>query len=128
MMGWCIARRALRDALQPYHQERWLRISSDASTDADAFRFRWAARAISVSHTHMGERVGADLAAALCRHLTDTPARLPDERHRAGGTVVVFPREWLRDPDSRYLRDFPVDIPSDDPELFAAMLAMQHDV
>jgi len=81
-----------------------------------------------VSHMHMGERVGADLASALYRHLSDAPSRPPEERRGAGGTVVVFPREWLRDPDSRHLREFPVDIPWDDPELFAAMLAMRHDV
>jgi hypothetical protein len=81
-----------------------------------------------VTHMHMGERVGADLAFALYRHLTGAPVRLPDERNGGNGTVAVFPREWLRDPDSRYLRDFPADIPWDDPELFAAMLAMRHDV
>ena len=44
------------------------------------------------------------------------------------GKVVVFPREWLRDPQSRYLSEFPVDIPWDDPELMDAMLAMRKGV
>jgi hypothetical protein len=45
----------------------------------------------------------------------------------AGGTVTIFPREWLRDSESRHLTELPVDAPWDDPELFAAMLAMRHE-
>ena len=37
----------------------------------------------------------------------------------------MFPQEWLRDPASAFLRDYPVDIPWDDPELFEAMIAMR---
>jgi hypothetical protein len=36
---------------------------------------------------------------------------------------VHFPQEWLRDPRSHYLRDHPVDVPWDEPELIRAMLA-----
>ena len=36
---------------------------------------------------------------------------------------VSFPQEWLRDPQSRWLREFPVDVPWGEPELLAAMLA-----
>ena len=32
------------------------------------------------------------------------------------------PTEWLRDPESKWLRDYPVDVPWDEPELFEAML------
>jgi hypothetical protein len=39
---------------------------------------------------------------------------------------VHFPQEWLRDPESSYLRDYPVDVPWDEPELIKAMLAMRH--
>jgi hypothetical protein len=35
---------------------------------------------------------------------------------------VSFPQEWLRDPESKWLRDYPVDVPWDEPELFEAML------
>jgi hypothetical protein len=45
----------------------------------------------------------------------------------AGGTVVVFPREWLRDPHSHHLAGFPVDVPWDEPELINAMLALRHE-
>jgi hypothetical protein len=33
----------------------------------------------------------------------------------------------LPDPESRYLREFPVDVPWDEPELIEAMLAMRHE-
>ena len=36
---------------------------------------------------------------------------------------VHFPQEWLRDPNSRYLREYPVDVPWDEPELLKAMFA-----
>ena len=81
-----------------------------------------------VTHMHLGERVGRDLPGALLRALDGQPvdaAPLPDEE--AGGKVVVFPREWLRDPGSSHLAELPVDAPWDEPELFAAMLAMRHE-
>ena len=36
---------------------------------------------------------------------------------------VHFPQEWLRDARSHYLRDYPVDVPWDEPELIKAMCA-----
>jgi hypothetical protein len=36
--------------------------------------------------------------------------------------TVHFPQEWLRDPQSHWLRENPVDVPWDDPELIEAML------
>jgi hypothetical protein len=39
--------------------------------------------------------------------------------------LVWFPEEWLRDPDSRYLRDHVVDVPWDEPELLEAFTAMR---
>ncbi len=80
-----------------------------------------------VTHMHMGERGGTDLAAALHGHLRGEPvtpgAGFPGV---IGPTVAVFPREWLRAPASRWLHECPVDIPWDEPELFEAMLAMRH--
>ena len=43
------------------------------------------------------------------------------------GVRPNFPQEWLRDPNSRYLRDYPVDVPWEDPELIEAMLALRHE-
>jgi molybdopterin-guanine dinucleotide biosynthesis protein A len=76
----------------------------------------------------MGERVGVDLATALFNRLAGRPPSVP--AHPTGplhGIVTVFPREWLFDPDSPYLRNFPVDAPWDDPALLEAMFAMRHE-
>ncbi len=40
---------------------------------------------------------------------------------------VHFPQEWLRDPDSAWLRDYAVDVPWEEPELFEAMLALRQE-
>ena len=77
---------------------------------------------------HRGAAFNVDLAAGLLAALENRPsvsrARLDDgEEHSA----VNFPQEWLRDPGSRYLRERPVDVPWDDPDLIEAFLAMRHD-
>ena len=51
-----------------------------------------------------------------------TRSRLDDGEERV---FVSFPHEWLRDPESPYLRKYPVDVPWDEPELIEAMLAMR---
>ena len=76
--------------------------------------------------THRGELFGmssgAALRAAVDGGMANIRTRLDDrEKH----VYVSFPHEWLRDPQSRYLREHPIDIPWDDPELFEAMLAMR---
>ena len=45
----------------------------------------------------------------------------------SAGIAVFFPEEWLRDPESSYLRDYPVDVPWDEPELIEAFLALRHE-
>ena len=81
-----------------------------------------------VTHMHLGERVGADLGVALYRALSGaSPMPAPPLDPAAGNAVVVFPRQWLSDPESRYLTEYPVDVPWDEPELIQAMLAMRHD-
>lgn len=78
--------------------------------------------------THTGALVGIDLCAALHAAVTGAPSTVPhDIAAGFARTVARFPQEWLRDPASRYLRDCPVDAPWDDPEVFAALLAMRHD-
>lgn len=80
-----------------------------------------------VTHMHLGERAGSDLGVALHDTL-DGRARTSKSPHNdAGDTVVIFPREWLRDPASHHLERYPVDVPWDEPELLAAMLAMRHE-
>ncbi|HET7032718.1 MAG TPA: ATP-grasp domain-containing protein [Casimicrobiaceae bacterium] len=75
---------------------------------------------------HIGERIGVDLCAALHVALTGTaPTSRSDPAPGEEGIGVHFPQEWLRDPESSFLRDYPVDIPWDDPDLLDAMVAMR---
>ena len=79
-----------------------------------------------VTHMHVGERVGIDLARALHRALEgDSGEPSAPRPGTAGKTLVVFPREWVRDPRSRLLVEHPVDVPWDDRALIRAMLAMR---
>ena len=45
---------------------------------------------------------------------------------KAAPDGYIFPREWLRDPHSRWLRECASDVPWDEPALIKAMLAMRH--
>lgn len=78
-----------------------------------------------VGGAHRGGTFGVDLWAALHAAIgggAPSPSRTdlrPDEEHVA----VHFPQEWLRDPGSRWLQDYPVDVPWDEPKLLDAMLA-----
>ncbi|HEX4524018.1 MAG TPA: hypothetical protein VH704_10900 [Casimicrobiaceae bacterium] len=73
---------------------------------------------------HVGSRIGVDLCAALhCAMQGVAPTTrigLDDGEEHLN---IHFPQEWLRDPRSHYLRNHPVDIPWDEPELIKAMLA-----
>jgi predicted ATP-grasp superfamily ATP-dependent carboligase len=76
--------------------------------------------------THRGAAMGVDAGAALYAAVTGTPpttrADLDDgEEH----LCVHFPAEWMRDPDSRWLTDHPVDVPWEEPELLQAMVALR---
>jgi len=81
-----------------------------------------------VTHTHLGRRFGADLAQALYDRLAGQPPTPASVQDGATHPVVVFPREWLNDPASPYLREYPVDVPWDDPALLAALLRMRHEL
>jgi len=74
-----------------------------------------------------GELVGVDLCVALHAKMIGAPSTVPADVPSGFERIVArFPQEWLRDPQSRYLREYPVDAPWDDPELLEAMLAMRH--
>ena len=77
---------------------------------------------------HRGSQFGVDHAAALhaAVHGLPSPTRAdldPGEEHLG----VHFPQEWLRDPESQWLRVHPVDVPWDDPALMEAMFALRHE-
>ena len=79
--------------------------------------------------THLGAARNVDFCAAVFAALEGTASTSrSDLAEGEGGITVYFPGEWLRDPQSRYLRDCPVDVPWDEPELIEAMLTLRHEV
>jgi hypothetical protein len=75
---------------------------------------------------HRGSEFGVDHCAALHAALHGLPySGRSDLDEGEEHMCVSFPQEWLRDPESRWLRDYPVDVPWDEPELFEAMLDLQ---
>jgi len=78
--------------------------------------------------THFGAVMNVDLCAAFhaAMHGVASPTR---SRLDAGEEriFVQFPAEWLRNPQSPWLRRHPVDVPWDDPELLDAMLALRNE-
>lgn len=78
--------------------------------------------------SHRAAARGIDIWAALHARLRGVAQSAPtDIGPDNEGIAVFFPEEWLRDPGSRYLREYPVDVPWDEPELIEAFLAMRHD-
>ena len=81
-----------------------------------------------VGGAHRGSAIGVDHCAALHAALTGAPIPTRADLDEGEEHVTVhFPQEWLRDPDSRWLREHPVDVPWDDPQLIEAMLALRHE-
>lgn len=76
--------------------------------------------------THRSADRNVDLCAALHAELSGTvsPSRI-DLDDGETGYVVFFPGEWLRDPQSAWLRQQPVDVPWDEPELVAALMRLR---
>lgn len=78
--------------------------------------------------TFRGRLLNVDMCAALHAALNGLPSpSRSDLDEGESGVRPNFPQEWLRDPNSRYLRDYPVDVPWEDPELIEAMLALRHE-
>ena len=76
--------------------------------------------------THAAALVGIDLAAAFYAAFHGLPVTTRTELDPGDNrSFAHFPQEWLRDPGSPYLREYPVDAPWEDPKLFAAMLALR---
>jgi predicted ATP-grasp superfamily ATP-dependent carboligase len=77
--------------------------------------------------SHIGATVGVDLCGALHAAISGNPvATRNDVPPGFESFVPQFPQEWLRDPASPWLRDYPADLPWDDPDVFEAMLKLRH--
>jgi Carbamoyl-phosphate synthase L chain, ATP binding domain len=80
-------------------------------------------RRVTPGH-HRGAQFRVDLCAALHAALNGLPSPSRTDLEEAEqGIRCSFPQEWLRDPTSPWLREYPVDAPWDDPEMLIAMLA-----
>jgi predicted ATP-grasp superfamily ATP-dependent carboligase len=79
-----------------------------------------------VGGAHRGSAIGVDHCQALLAALHGLPSPTRADLD-VGEThlTVHFPQEWLRDESSPWLREHPVDVPWDEPELVAAMLALR---
>jgi hypothetical protein len=74
------------------------------------------ARATQVGHLTMG--AGHDLPAALFAAVSGESIQ-PSPRINEKETVALFPQEWIRDPESPYLRSAYHDVPWQEPALIA---------
>jgi biotin carboxylase len=78
-----------------------------------------------VSGAHRGAAMNADHWAALNDALQGSPSPTRSDLDAGEEHIAVdFPQEWLRDSQSHWLSEYPVDAPWDDPKLFEAMLAV----
>jgi hypothetical protein len=81
-----------------------------------------------VANTHRGSAYDVDPCKALhaALHGLPPPTRV-DFAEGEEHVGVHFPQEWLRDPDSTWLRDYAVDVPWEEPELIEAMVALRRE-
>jgi predicted ATP-grasp superfamily ATP-dependent carboligase len=79
-----------------------------------------------VGGAHRGAAIKADHWAALHAALEGLPSPTRSDLDDGEEHVTVhFPQEWLRDPASRWLREYPVDVPWDEPKLIEALLSLR---
>jgi hypothetical protein len=77
---------------------------------------------------HCSTTLNVDFCGALRAAMQGEP--LPSRRDLDPGEEISlcrFPGEWLRDPQSKWLRNLPVDVPWEEPDLVAALLALRHE-
>jgi len=81
-----------------------------------------------VTFMHMDEYCGVDLCGALFQRLAGVPQTVPaDMADDTDRVIASFPREWMRDPDSPWLREHSSDVPWDDPDVFQAMVSLRNE-
>jgi len=71
-------------------------------------------RATQVGHLALG--AGRDIPTALYAALTGEPEQ-PAPKVTGKDTIALFPQEWIRDPESEFLRSAYHDVPWEEPEL-----------
>jgi carbamoyl-phosphate synthase L subunit-like protein len=76
-------------------------------------------RATQVGHLTLG--AGHDLPAALYAAVSGETAR-PAPKVTENDTIVLFPQEWIRDPESEFLQSGYHDVPWEEPELLRACI------
>jgi hypothetical protein len=80
----------------------------------NAFLIEVNPRSTQVGHLSMG--AGHDLPAALYAALSGKSVQ-PSSKVTEKDTVALFPQEWIRDPESPFLRSAYHDVPWEEPEL-----------
>jgi hypothetical protein len=80
----------------------------------NAYLIEMNPRATQVGHLALGP--GRDIPAALYAVLVGMPVQ-PAPRVTENDTIALFPQEWIRDPESSFLRSAYHDIPWGEPEL-----------
>ncbi len=90
------------------------------SETGNAFLIEINPRATQVGHLSLGpgRDLPAALHAALCAQGAAANGAIPAaEKVTENDTIALFPQEWIRDPESPYLRSAYHDIPWEEPEL-----------
>jgi biotin carboxylase len=77
--------------------------------------------------THTGNLVGVDLCAALAAALRGEEVESLDLPEGSSHMMTLFPQEFWRDPKSVALRQYPSDVPWDDPALWRELLSWRYE-
>ena len=80
----------------------------------NAYLIEMNPRATQVGHLALGS--GRDIPAALYAALSGKDVQ-PAPKVTENDTIALFPQEWIRDPESPFLRSAYHDIPWEEPEL-----------
>jgi formate-dependent phosphoribosylglycinamide formyltransferase (GAR transformylase) len=88
----------------------------------DTYLVEMNPRPTQVGHLALGP--GRDLAAALCAVLSGTPIH-ESPKVTENDTVTLFPHEWLRSPESPFMRSGYHDVPWEESEFIRACVGTQ---